>query len=310
MSSPLYDLIIIGGGPAGAAAGIYAARKRLKSLLIAGSFTGQSGVSAEIQNWIGTVAISGEKLVENLRTHVQAYADDVLAVHEGEFAKSIGKEGDLFTLTTDKGSYTARALLISTGSHRKKVTVPGAEKYEHKGITYCASCDGPLFGGMDVAVLGGGNAGFETASQLLAYANSVTLIHRSDTFRADPITVEKLCCDPKMHVIKNADILEFKGNAMLTSLTYKDKTTGETHELPVQGVFVEIGQMPNTEFAKDVVPMTDDSHIIIDQRTQKTKTPGIWGAGDCTDVLYHQNNIAVGDAVRAVEDIFIALRAK
>lgn len=310
MSSPLYDLIIIGGGPAGAAAGIYAARKRLKSLLIAGSFTGQSAVSAEIQNWIGTVVISGEKLVENLRTHVKAYADDVLAVHEGEFAKSIRKEDDLFTLTTDKGSYTARALLIATGSHRKKVTVPGAEKYEHKGITYCASCDGPLFTGMDVVVIGGGNAGFETASQLLAYANSVTLVHRSDTFRADPITVEKLCCDPKMRVIKNADILEFKGNAMLTSLTYKDKTTGETHELPVQGVFVEVGQMPNTEFTKEVVPMTDDGHIIIDQRTQKTKTHGIWSAGDCTDVLYHQNNIAVGDAVRAVEDIFIALRTK
>lgn len=306
----IYDLIIIGGGPAGVAAGVYAARKRLKSLLIAGSFSGQSSASAEIQNWIGTIAISGEELSQNLRAHVKAYAGDILEIYEDEWAKNISKEGDLVTVNTDKDSYQTKALLIALGSQRRKITVPGADTFEHKGITYCASCDGPLFSDMDVVVLGGGNAAFETASQLLAYAKSVTLLHRSDTFRADPITIEKLCCDTKMRVIKNAELLEVKGDVMVSSLVYKDKISGEIIDLPTHGIFVEIGQIPNTECAKGVVPMTEDGHIVIDPRTQKTNTAGIWGAGDCTDVLYHQNNIAVGDAVRAVEDIYVALRAR
>src|SRR3989344_612315 len=196
-----YDLIIIGGGPAGAAAGVYAARKRLKSILITGEFGGQSSVSTEIQNWIGTIAISGEKLATDLRTHLEAYAGDILTINEGEYAKSTVKNADgTVTVTTDKGSYTAKALLVSTGSVRRKITVPGADKYEHKGITYCASCDGLLFSDMDVVVLGAGNAAFETSAQLLAYCKSVTLLHRGDTFRADPITVEKICANPKMRV--------------------------------------------------------------------------------------------------------------
>lgn len=230
MNAPLYDLIIIGGGPAGAAAGVYAARKRLTSILITSEFGGQSSVSTEIQNWVGTIALSGEQLAANLRAHTQAYAGNTLTIREGEWVFAIKKEdtlpsgqAELITVTTDKGAYQARAVLIATGSKQRKITVPGSEKYEHKGITYCASCDGPLFSGMDVVVLGGGNAGFETASQLLAYAKSVTLIHRSDTFRADPVTVENISRNPRMHVIKNAEILEIKGNAMVSSIVYKDK---------------------------------------------------------------------------------------
>lgn len=301
----VYDLIIIGGGPAGVAAGVYAARKRLKSILITGEFGGQSSVSSEIQNWIGTVAISGSKLATDLRTHLEAYAGDVLTINEGEYAKSTLKNNDgTITVTTDKGSYTAKALLVATGSHHRKITVPGADKYEHKGITYCASCDGLLFSDQDVVVLGAGNAAFETVAQLLAYCKSVTLLHRGDSFRADPITVEKICANPKMRVIKNAELLEVKGGAMVSSLVYKDKITGETKELSVQGIFVEIGQLPNTSFVKDVVALNEQGQIIIDPRTQKTNISGVWAAGDCTDVLYHQNNIAAGDAVRALENIY------
>lgn len=306
----LYDLIIVGGGPAGAAAGVYAARKRLKALIIASEFGGQSTVSTEIQNWIGTVAISGEKLAADLRAHVHAYANDVLTIREGEYVQSVKKENDIITVTTDNGTYQARALLVATGSHRRKLEVPGADIFEHKGVTYCASCDGPIFSGMDVAVLGGGNAGFETAAQLLAYCNSVTLINRSNTFRADPITVEKLSAHPNMRIIKNADIMEVKGDVMVSGLTYKNKTTDEIIELPVQGIFVEIGQIPNTTFVEGVVPLTDNGQVIIDPRTQQTSTPGVWAAGDCTDILYHQNNIAAGDAVRALEDIYKTLHTK
>ena len=163
---------------------------------------------------------------------------------------------------------------------------------------------------MDVAVIGGGNAGFETAAQLLAYCKSVTLINRSDTFRADEITVEKVLKNPKMSVIKNAEILEVLGDKFVEGLVYKDSVAGERKELKVSGIFMEIGQIPNTGFVKDLVPLDKIGRIKIDANNQKTEVPGIWAAGDCTDVLYHQNNIAAGDAVRALEDIYLAIHTK
>ena len=163
---------------------------------------------------------------------------------------------------------------------------------------------------MDVAVVGGGNAGFETAAQLLAYCKSVTLLNRSDVFRADEIIVEKVLKNPKMSVIKNAEILEVKGDKFVEGLIYKDKNTGEQKELKVSGIFMEIGQIPNTDFVKGLVPLDEIGRIKIDAWSQKTEVPGIWAAGDCTNVLYHQNNIAAGDAVRAVEDIYLHLHTK
>ncbi len=312
MDMEIYDLIIIGGGPAGAAAGVYAARKKLKTILIVKEFGGQSVVSEEIQNWIGTPSISGAKLASDLKKHVEAYASDILTIHEGEEVSSVNKERDVVTVNTDKGTYNTKALLIATGSGHRKLEVLGADRLEHKGLTYCASCDGPLFSDMDVAVIGGGNAGFETSAQLLAYTKSVTLINRSKEFRADPITVEKVLEHPKMRAVRDTELLEIKGDKMVSGLTYKDNATGETVELSVQGIFVEVGQIPNTSFVfgKDIVELTSHGQIIIDPRTQKTSTPGIWAAGDCTDVLYHQNNIAAGDAVRALEDIYKTLKTQ
>ncbi len=306
----MYDLIILGGGPAGTAAGVYASRKRLKTLFITGEFGGQSVVSADIQNWIGTISLTGEKMASDFRAHVKAYADDILEIHEGELATGVTKDGDTVTITTDKGTYTAKALLIATGGNRLKISVLGASKFEHKGITYCASCDGPMFSDMDVTVLGGGNAGFETAAQLLAYCKSVTLLNRGNRFRADPVTVEKILANPKTHIIKNAEILEIKGDAMVSSIVYRDKISGETIEFPTEGIFVEIGQIPNTDFVKGVVDLTSFNQIIVDPRTQKASTAGIWAAGDCTDDLYHQNNIAAGDAVRAIENIYQTIHGK
>lgn len=304
----LYDLIIIGGGPAASAAAVYAARKKLNSVIIAETFGGQSTVSTDIQNWIGTVSISGDKLAKDLRAHVLAYAEGTLHVDEGSRAVKVEKIAEGFAVETGAGKrYEAKTVLISTGSERRKLGVPGADTYDHKGLTYCASCDGPMFGGMDVAVIGGGNAGFETAAQLLAYCKSVTLFDSGTAFRADPITVEKVLAQPNMKAIQNVEILEVKGATMANALVYKDKTTGETHELPVGGIFVEIGQIPSTEIVKDIVERNAWNQIVIDPRTQRTTFPGIWAAGDCTDVLYHQNNIAVGDAVRAVEDIYLSL---
>ena len=303
----MYDLIIIGGGPAGSAAAVYAARKQLKTLLIVKEWGGQSIVSDDIQNWIGTPHISGADLAKSLRTHVEEYKGEVLTIIEDEVSAISGTDGD-FSVTTKGGEQKGKTVLIATGSSRRKLTVPGADTYENKGITYCASCDGPLFSGMDVVVVGGGNAGFESAAQLLAYCKSVTLLSRSEP-RADAITVEKLKSRDHFTLVTNAVPKSIQGGVFVESITYTKTDTNEDITLPVSAVFVEIGPIPATGFAKDVVKQTDIGTIIIDPRTQETSIKGIWAAGDCTDVLYHQNNIAAGDAVRALEDIYLHLHA-
>ncbi len=302
----MYDLIIIGGGPAGTAAAVYAARKQLKTLLILKEWGGQSTVSDDIQNWIGTPHISGAKLAQSLKAHVEEYKGDILTILETEVSAVSGADGD-FTVTTTKGTEKGKTVLITTGSSRRRLEVPGADTLEHKGLTYCASCDGPLFSGMDVVVVGGGNAGFESVAQLLAYCKSVTLLSRSAP-RADAITVEKIKLNPKFRLIENVAPTKVEGSIFVESISYKPDN-GDEVTLPVSAVFVEIGQIPATGFVENVVEMNPVKNIVIDPRTQETSVKGIWAAGDCTDVLYHQNNIAAGDAVRALEDIYLHIHA-
>lgn len=299
------DLIIIGGGPAGIAAGVYAGRKRVKTTLITEEIGGQSTVSDGIQNWIGTVNIPGAELAKNLREHLLAYKDDVLELAEGSRVASLEKIEGGFRVTTEAGdAHDAKAVLLAAGASRKQLTVPGADLFEHKGVTYCASCDGPIFAGQDVAVIGGGNAGLETAAQLLAYAKSVTLIHRRHHFKADAITVEKVLQHPNLRALTSTEPVEVHGEKFVTGMTVKNTETGETELLPVTGVFVEIGVNPNTGFAKGLVELDEVGRVVTDPRSQRTSVEGIWAAGDCTDELYHQNNIAAGDGVKALEDIY------
>lgn len=304
----MFDLIIVGGGPAGLAAAVYAARKKLRTVIIADQFGGQSLVSEKIENWLGTPTISGAELAETMKKHLTAYAGETVAVKEGRRVGKITEQNGLFTVETEGGDkLETKALLITTGSSRRKLTVPGAAKFENKGISYCASCDGPLFTNQDVAVIGGGNAGFETAAQLLAYCRSVTLIHKNAEFKADPIIVEKTLANPKFTGLLNAELLEIKGDKFVSGLVYKNKTTGEIKDLPVTGIFAEIGHQPATDFIKDLVKTNDFGAIVINPASGQTSRPGIWAAGDCTDTLYHQNNIAAGDGVKALEDIYLWL---
>ncbi len=317
-----YELTIIGGGPAGVAAGIYAARKQLKTLFLTKDFGGQSIVSPDIQNWIGTISIPGTDFSSMLEKHLRAYAGEFVDIRTEEYVAKISKKAafgeprfkqslereDGFEIATDTTTYTTQTVLITTGSERRKLTIPGAVEFENKGVTYCASCDGPLFSQKDVVVVGGGNAGFESAAQLLAYTKSVTLLETSALFKADAITVKKVLAHPNMKALTEVTLKEIKGDNFVSAIIYEKE--GKEIGLPTEGIFVEIGLIPTTSFAKDIVELNKYNQIIVDPRTQRTNVLGIWAAGDCTDGLYHQNNIAAGDAVRALEDIYLYLRAK
>ena len=303
----IYDLIIIGGGPAGVAAGVYAARKKIKAMLITENFRGQSAVSGEIKNWIGDISVSGEELHKRFENHLKHYSAHI-DIHEKELVTGISKIENIFTLTTNKAEYKSKTILIATGNLRKKLPVKGASMFEGKGITYCATCDAPMFGDADVAVIGGGNSAFEAVSQLLAYAKKIYIIQRSD-FKAETITVHNILANPKVVGLPNVDLLEIKGDKFVSSLTYKNKNSEEIIELPVSGIFVEIGSNPSVEFIKTgIIKLDQTDQIIVDPKNQKTSTLGIWAAGDCTNGLYRQNNIAVGDAIKALEDIYRFLK--
>ena len=270
------------------------------------------------------MAISGLDLSKSLEQHAKAYADGIIDFKESEGCTAVtknsgGKITSTFTIKTDKGSYESRAVIVTSGSRRRQLEVPCAKEYEHKGLTYCATCDGPIYADQDVVVIGGGNAGFESAAQLLAYCKSVTVLVRSD-IKADPGTVAAVMKDPKAKVITNAIPKQVKGSQFVTSLVYtaidannsqvKGAQTSKEVEIPVTGIFVEIGSLPNTDFLKGLVELDKFNHVKVDARNQRASVDGIWAAGDCTDGLYHQNNIAVGDAVKAIEDIYSYLHAQ
>lgn len=306
----MYDLAIVGGGPAGVAAAVYAARKQLKTVLIAQAFGGQSIDSVGIENWIGTIKVSGPDLAKNLEAHVRAYAGEFVDIKLGVRAEKLEKKGGTFVVNTSGGAFEARAVLVATGGVRRKLEVPGAAEFENKGLTYCASCDGPLFAGQDTVVVGGGNAGFESAAQLLAYAKSVTLVHRSAEFnKADALTVEMVLKHPNMKALTNTRPVEIKGNGFVSSVVVENATGAKT-EIPAAGVFVEIGMVPSTDFVKGVVELDALGRVVTNPKNQHTNVEGVWAAGDCTDELYHQNNIAAGDAVKALEDIYVWLKSR
>ncbi len=301
----MYDLIIIGGGPAGASAAIYAARKQLRTVQITSEWGGQSVVSTEIQNWVGTPAIHGAELADALKKHVETYKGDFLEVVSPALAIALKTFDDHVDITLDNGTvYSAKSLLVASGANRRKLDVPGAAEFDNKGLTYCASCDGPLFGDMDVAVIGGGNAAFETALQLLAYCKSVTLLNRTENFRADEITVAAAKSKPNFKILTNVAPSAVIGEGFVNGLKYTDAAGAET-TLHVAGIFVEIGLIPNSGWVGNSLDMNEIKQIKVDPRTQRTSHPRVWAAGDITDGVYHQNNIAAGDAVKALEDIYM-----
>lgn len=299
----MYDLVIIGGGPAGVAAGVYGARKKIKVATIVEEFGGQSVVSADVQNWIGTKSISGYDLGKSFEEHLRA--QEGIEIIEGDRAVKVEEAPDHLVIETSGGKkIETKFLLVASGSRRRKLNIPGEHELDGRGVAYCSICDAPLFKGKDVAVVGGGNAGLEAVIDLLPYASKIILLERSTTLKGDAVTQEKIKKDPKVEIIFQANTKEILGKDIVEGLIYEDGASKEERKLEVQGVFVEIGAIPNSDFVKDIVETNQIGEIVADPKTQGTSHPRIWAVGDVADGLYKQNNISAGDAVKAVLNIY------
>lgn len=294
----MYDCIIVGGGPGGVAAGVYAARKQMKTLFITDNFLSQSVVSASIENWIGTVTIAGWEFGQALEKHLRAQED--LEIKTGERATALTElSSGGYGITTDKGVYETKAVIIATGGRHRHLGVPGEEKFVGKGVVFCSTCDAPFFKLKKVAVIGSGNSALEAVEDLLPYANEIVLISRSGELKGDKVTQEKILASPKVSVIYNGETQEILGDAHVEGLHYLDKNSGETKDIALDGVFVEIGMVPNTEFVKGILDLNERGEIILDTRKASTSKPGVFATGDATDAPYKQNNISAGLGVTA-----------
>ena len=303
------DLIIIGGGPAGIAAGIYASRKKIKTLLITDYFGGQWIVASDIQNFIGFKSVSGFNLSKALEEHLRLQSD--IEIKDQTLALKIEKKDNGFVVKTNKEEvFETKTVLMALGTHYRKLNVPGEDKFMGRGVFYCATCDAPLMKGKAVAIVGGGNSGFESAIDLLPYASKIYLLEYADTFSADLTTQEKAKNSGKIEAITMAAVQEVFGDEFVKGIKYQNRQSGEIKELAVEGIFISIGYQPSSEIVKGLVELNKAGEIVVDCKTQRSSLEGIWAAGDISDALYRQGNIAIGDAIKAVLNIHDYLKGK
>ncbi len=301
------DLIIIGGGPAGISAGIYASRKKLKTLLITDKFGGQSIIAKDIHNFVGFKSISGLELNKALVAHLHEQTG--IEIKEKAALSKIEKKDGKFTVKTGKGDiFETKTVLLALGSRYRKLNVVGEDKFEGRGVFYCATCDAPLMKDKTAAIIGGGNSGFEFAIDLLPYASKIYLLEYTDKLIADPATQEEVKKTGKVETITFVEVKEIFGEEFVKGIRYQDRRNKEMKELALNGVFIAVGYQPNSEVLKGLVEMDKAGQVVVDCKTQKTSCEGIWAAGDITDCLYRQNNIAIGDAIKAVLNIYEYLR--
>jgi NADH-dependent peroxiredoxin subunit F len=296
-----YDMLIVGGGPAGAAAAIYAARKGIRVAVAAERFGGQVLDTMGIENLISVKETEGPQLARALEQNVRA---NEVPIFDLQRATEL-VPGDMHRLRFESGAtLEARAVILSTGARWRDLGVPGEKEYRNKGVAYCPHCDGPLFKGRDVAVVGGGNSGVEAAIDLAGIVKHVTLIEFADTLRADAVLVNKLRSLANVKIITSAQSTEVVGNGtQVTALRFKDRGTGAQHELALAGIFVQIGLVPNTDWLKGTVKLSARGEIEVDARGQ-TSVPGVFAAGDCTTVPYKQIVIAMGEGSKAALGAF------
>ena len=297
-----FDVLVVGGGPAGASAAIYAARKGIRTGLLAERFGGQVLDTMGLENIIGTPYTEGPKLVANLEEHVNEYDVDVMKATR---ATDIKRVGDQVEVTLSNGAVLqTKTAVLSTGAKWRDLNVPGEADFKNKGIAYCPHCDGPLFKGKKVAVIGGGNSGIEAAIDLAGVVEHVTVVEFADKLLADEVLQRKLNSLPNVNVILNAATTEITGNTNVQGLTYTDRVTNESHKLAVEGIFILIGLVPNTEWLKSSdVELDGRGQIIVDGHGA-TNVEGIYAAGDCTNSIYKQIIISMGAGATAALGAF------
>lgn len=295
-----YDVLVIGGGPAGASAAIYAARKGIRTGIVAERFGGQVMDTLGIENFISVKHTEGPKLVASLEEHVKDYGIDVMNLQR---AKSLDKK-DLVEIELENGAVLkSKSVILSTGARWRNVGVPGEAEFKNKGVAYCPHCDGPLFEGKDVAVIGGGNSGVEAAIDLAGIVNHVTVLEFNAELKADAVLQERLNSLPNVTVITNAQTTEITGTDKVNGISYMDRETEQVHHVELQGVFVQIGLVPNTDWLGDKIERTRFGEIVVDKHGA-TNIPGVFAAGDCTDSAYKQIIISMGSGATAALGAF------
>ncbi len=302
----IYDLIIIGGGPAGMTAGIYTARQKLKTLLITKDFGGQMAKKAvNIENYPGFEEISGSDLIKIFEKHLRSHEVDI----EINAVKTVKKSGDIFSaITADRKEFKSKTVLIASGADPRPLEVEGEKEFIGKGLSYCVSCDGPLFADKIVAVIGGGNAGFEAAFSLSNYAKKVYILESGEKIRAEQAIQDQVKKIVKITVFNEVVLQKIQGKNFVESVVYQEKSSKKIVTLDVQGIFVEIGSQPATSFVKDLVDFNEKDEIVADPKTSMTRTPGLFTAGDVDDVPYKQVVIACGEGAKAAISVTIYLQ--
>ena len=299
-----FDVLVVGGGPAGAAAAIYAARKGIRTGVAAERFGGQVLDTMAIENFISVKETEGPKLAAALEQHVREYEVDIMNLQRATALVPAGEDGLVEIKLENGASLKSRSVILSTGARWRQMNVPGEDQYRNKGVAYCPHCDGPLFKGKRVAVIGGGNSGVEAAIDLAGLVTHVTLLEFDDKLRADEVLQKKLRSLGNVTIITSALTQEVLGDGQkVTGLVYQDRVGGDSHRVELEGIFVQIGLLPNTEWLKDTVALSPRGEILIDDRGQ-TSVPGVFAAGDCTTVPYKQIVIAMGAGSTAALSAF------
>ncbi|WCR43007.1 alkyl hydroperoxide reductase subunit F [Stutzerimonas stutzeri] len=294
-----FDVLVVGGGPAGAAAAIYAARKGIRTGVAAERFGGQVLDTMAIENFISVKETEGPKLARALEEHVREYEVDIMNLQRASQLIPAGDDGLHRVQFENGGELKAKTLILATGARWREMNVPGEQEYRGRGVAYCPHCDGPLFKGKRVAVIGGGNSGVEAAIDLAGIVAHVTLLEFGEELRADAVLQRKLNSLPNVRVLKMAQTTEVKGDGQkVTGLVYKDRNNDEVHEVELEGIFVQIGLLPNSEWLKGTLELSRFGEIIVDAKGQ-TSIPGVFAAGDVTTVPYKQIVIAVGEGAKA-----------
>lgn len=308
MKENIYDLIIIGGGPAGITAGIYAARQKLNTLLITKDFGGQvARKTVAIENYPGFEEISGLELIQRFEKHLRKQKIDI----ERDEVKNVKKIKEKFIVTTkSKNKFTSKAVIVASGADPRPLEVPGEKEFIGKGVSYCPTCDAPIFAEKRVAVIGGGNSAFEAAIFLSNWAKKVYILEYNPEVKADAENQERAKKTGKIEIITNVALKEIKGNKFVDSIIYQDRETKRNFALPIEGVFVEIGYQPATSFVKDLVDFNERDEIKVDFETFQTKTPGLFAAGDCNVGQFKQIITACGEGAKTALAAYQYLKSK